>query len=143
MHVGTYFVFAFPDVHFDDYNCEFVITALADATVHVTAPVVDLNRTDHIAQGTAQLYTFKCDDLEVTSGVENKSIIVTSNVDIQVEVMPLVEYSYGDTFLVLPVHPASTEFITAAYFDPGLFPTLYTLVIVVPSEPNTIVNVYR
>ena len=140
MHAGNYFVFAFPDTFYQRMECEFTITALtADATVHVTAAVVDLDRTDQIPQGTSKLYTFKCDDIKVNQSVEGKSIIINSDEDVQVEAY--AGRSYGDSFLVLPVQPNTTEYMTGVYFDPQYGGD--ALVVAVATEPDTIVNVHR
>ena len=142
MHVGTYFVFAFFESNTGGFTCEFAITAMSDAAAHVTAPAVDLDQTDHIAQGTSQLYSLYCDAVEAISGVEEKSIIIKSNADVQVEVMALVNHGLGDSFLLYPVHPASTEFVTAAYYDPE-YDHHNNMVIAVASEPNTTIIIYR
>ncbi len=114
---------------------------MADDSVHVTAAAVDIDWTDQIAEGTSELYSLDCNDIEVTSGVEGKSIIITSDEDVQVEA--IANADYGDSYLVLPVHPASTEFVTAAYFDPGSTESFSTMVIAVASEPDTTVKFYR
>ena len=99
MHVGTDFVFAYFKICDGSFNCDFTITALADATVHLTVPAVDLDRTDHIAQGTYQLCSLECDFIEVSGAVEEKSIIVRFNADVQVEAM--AQFAHGDMSLAL------------------------------------------
>ena len=134
-------MFAFPYVFYTNQKCQFVVTALGDANVTVTAPAGGLKTTDLIAQGTSKLYTLNCDDMEVSNGTEAKAVILTSDVDVQMEVV-IAGYR-GEGFLSLPVHPESTEFVTAAYFNPGPYDDYYTMIIAVASQPETTVNIYR
>ena len=141
IHVGKYFAFAIPDVHWDGDRYEFVVTI--DAVVHVVAPAANLNTTDTIAVGTSKRYDLFPYDMEVSEGEESgKAIIVNSDNDVKVEVIVTDDRSQAAAFLALPVQPHFTQFVAAAYFNPGTFESR-PMVIVVATEPDTTVEFYR
>ncbi len=119
------------------------MTPLADAVVHVQVPAANLDTTDAIAAGTSKRYDLSDYDMEVTEGLETKAITVKSDVDVKVEVIVVDYVVQAAAFLALPVQPHFTQFVTAAYFDPGSSKSLYTMVIAVATEPGTTVTFYR
>ena len=140
-------MFAFPRVNASTNNptvsCEFVMTAVGDTTVHIQAPAVGLNDTEYIAGGTSLRQSLSCNDLVVNQGKESKAIIIKSDLDIQIEVTSLNNGGNGDSFLLLPIQPYFTQFVTATYFANNPADSWDAMVIVIPSEPDTTVTFYR
>ena len=141
-HVGTNFRFAFPVKERDHRKCECIVTPLADAVLHIEAPVAGYDEQVAIAEGTSWRHEFDCDQVVAFEKLETKAIAITSDVEVKVEIIVLDSQDNGDAYLVLPVHEEFTEFVTATYFNPGTRQDWTAAVIVVATQPDTSVSFY-